>query len=81
MEFIARHINDEDVFDYYWLTSGVADGEIVGGDLSVNGTDIDNLDFYLKDEEFADLMDVFVRMMREARKSGLYCDGIVSKAS
>ena len=33
MEYIARQVNDERVFDY-WLSLGVADGDIEYGDLS-----------------------------------------------
>lgn len=79
MEFIARQINDEDVF-YGWLYAGVADGEIEYGDFSVEEGESD-AEFYIEDGEFAELMDTFMRMMRRAYNSGgLYCDGIVSKA-
>lgn len=81
MEFICRSINDEEVF-YPWLSVGVADGDIEYGDLSVTDDDLDSLEYYYDDKEFADLMDVFLRRMAAARKSGgLYCDGIVSNAA
>ena len=80
MEFIARQINDEDVF-YSWLSVGVADGDIEYGDLQVTEDDADNLEYYYSDDkEFADLMETFLRIMAKARKSGgLYCDNVVSK--
>ena len=76
MEFIARQINDENVFES-WLMEGVADGDIYYGDLS------DVADFaedYIEDRDFADLMDTFLWCMQRAYKSGgLHCDGIVSR--
>lgn len=79
MEYIARQINDEDVFEG-WLVSGVADGDIDYGDLSVKTTEPDTL-YYVEDAHFADLMDTFLWCMRRAYKSGgLYCDGVVSKS-
>ncbi len=79
MEYITRQINDEDVFDG-WLTEGVADGDIDYGDVSVGTDDAEDLEYYLRDDEFADLMDTFLWVMARARKSGgLYCDKIVSK--
>ncbi len=74
MEFICRQINDEDVF-YGWLLNGVADGDIKYGSLKA---EVD--EYYLEDDNFADLMACFLRRMSAAKKSGgLYCDGIVSK--
>ena len=75
MEFIARQINDEDVFDG-WLMCGVADGEIPYGSI-----DIENVDeYYLKDDTFKDLMSCFLRRMKGAYNSGgLYCDNVVCK--
>lgn len=76
MEYIARHINDEDVFDE-WLSSGVADGDIQFGDLSVGENDEKDLEYYIRDKEFFDLMLNFLYIMSEANKSGgLYCDNI-----
>ena len=78
MEFIARQINDEEIFDN-WLSLGVADGDIIYGDLSVNSEDADYLDYYMEDDNFKDLMDRFLRVMSAARKSGgLFTDGVVS---
>lgn len=79
MEFIARSVNDEGVFEG-WLISGVADGDIRYGDLTVNDGDAEELEIYLGDEEFADLMNTFLRVMKNAQRSGgLYCDDVISK--
>lgn len=81
MEFIARNLNDEEIFET-WLSVGVADGDIPYGNLTIETDDMDNLEAYTDDETFADLMDTFIHMMRSACKSGgLYCDQVVSKAS
>lgn len=77
MEFIARQINDEEVFEG-WLMNGVADGDIEYGNLTVD--EDDDLSCYLDDDSFADLMACFLRRMTAAHKSGgLYCDKVVSK--
>ena len=79
MELIARQGNDEEVFDG-WLMNGVADGDIEYGDLEVTNEDAENLEYYIRDKDFADIMAVFLRVMARAQKSGgLYCDGIVSR--
>ena len=66
MEFLARQINDEDVF-YFWLRDGVAD------------SDIPAYWYCESDLRFAELMGTFVRCMKRACESGgLYCDGVVS---
>lgn len=73
METLARCINDEDIFES-WLMVGVADG-----DIDENTTD-EELEWYCEDKPFAELMGLFLRLMRRAEKSGgLYCDNIVSK--
>jgi len=75
MEFIARQINDEDVFEG-WLMNGVADGDIDYGSFDVDEVD----DYYLEDDNFRDLMDCFLRKMAAAKESGgLYCDQIATK--
>lgn len=75
MEFIARTINDEDVFEG-WLMGGVADGDISRESLDVGEVD----DYYIQDDNFRDLMDCFLRRMVRAQKSGgLYIDDIVTK--
>lgn len=76
MEYIARQVNDEDVFES-WLMCGVADGDIEYGDLSVSHNDAENLECYIEDDSFADLMGCFNRLMARAYKSGgLYCDKV-----
>ena len=80
MEFIARQINNEEIFEA-WLEEGVADGDIEYGDLSgeFDTDELDYLEYYLRDDNFAELMGLFTRMMKHAdRSGGLYCDGIVS---
>ena len=78
MEFVARQVNDECVFDY-WLTLGVADGDIKYGDLSDATNDFDYAE-YTDDETLSELMQVFLKLMEKAcRSGGLYCDGVVSK--
>lgn len=78
MEYIARQINDEDIFISLWLTNGIADGDISYGDLNVP-TDFeeDEAYWYTDDEAFSELMGTFLIAMKYAAKSGgLYCDGI-----
>ena len=75
MEYIARQINDEDVFEG-WLMGGVADGDIPYASVDVDDVD----DYYIEDEHFKDLMSCFLRRIVGAWKSGgLYCDGVVSQ--
>ena len=76
MEMLARCINDEDVFEG-WLMNGVADG-----DIPLYSTDIKEVeDYYIEDDNFEDLMSLFLRLMVRAYKNGgLYEDGIVSKS-
>lgn len=77
MEYIARNLNDEEIFEP-WLSVGVADGDIEYGSLDITSDDIENLDYYIEDDNFKDLMALFLRMMKRANESGLYCDGVVS---
>lgn len=75
MEYIARQVNDEEVFEE-WLLDGVADGEIEYGSFDIASVD----DYWLEDDNFAGLMDTFLRLMKGAKKSGgLYCGNVVSK--
>ena len=84
MEYIARQVDDEDVFEE-WLMDGVDDGDIEYGDLEVKDIDLDDdywngFEYYTDNEYFGDLMTTFLRVMVGAWKSGgLYCDGIVSE--
>jgi hypothetical protein len=73
METLARAVNDEYVFEE-WLIEGVADGDIDAT------TEDEELEYYIEDEAFAELMGTFLNVMKNAYKSGgLYVDGIVSK--
>lgn len=75
MEYIARQINDEEVFEG-WLMNGVADGDIPYGNFDI--TEVD--DYYTEDDNFKELMSCFLRRMVGAWNSGgLYCGGIVSE--
>lgn len=85
MEFLARQINDEEVFDG-WLMMGVADGDIEYGDLNIDETNLDadtNAEamWWAEDEEnFCDLMTQFLICMKNAWKSGgLYCGDVTSR--
>lgn len=72
METVARAVNDEELFIRIWLELGVADG-----DIDETTTD-EELDYYITDESFRDLMDTFMYLMSKAYKSGgLYCDGVL----
>lgn len=81
MEFIARQVNNEEIFNA-WLMDGVPDGDIEYGDLDVK--DIDGYycgdDVWARDEadkHFAELMDSFMWVMKEAWKDGgLYCGDV-----
>ena len=77
MEFICRNLNDEEIFYWTWLQLGVADGDIKYGDLSIQSDDLEELEYYLDNETFADMIDTFLCCMAESRQSGgLYCDGV-----
>ena len=80
MEFMARQVNDGEVFDI-WLMGGVADEEIEYGDFTIHsGVETDPAYEYASDPDtFSYLMGCFLRTMSAAHKSGgLYCGGIVS---
>ena len=75
METIVRSINNEEYIEP-WLMVGVADGDIT------EDTTDEDLECYCEDDNFADLMDLFLRLMARAKKDGgLYCDGVVSGAN
>jgi hypothetical protein len=76
MEYLARQINDEDVF-YFWMMNGVPDGDIEYGNL--DPTQIYEEDYMVSDEGFKDIMSCFLRRMCKAYQSGgLYCGGVLS---
>ena len=74
MELLARCVNDESAIEG-WLMCGVADGDIPYGSIDI--TDVD--DYYVENENFADLMGCFMRTMKRAQEGGLYVDGVVSE--
>lgn len=75
MDFIASHINDEDVLDG-WLMNGVPDGMLND---SLDPTQIDDDDWLITDG-FVDVMTCFTRRMSSAYLSGgLYCGGVCSR--
>ena len=76
MEYIVRHLNDEDDL-VSWLCLGVADGDIPEESLDVDDVD----DCYIEDSEFQELMECFLRRMKNAaRGSGLYCDRVFTRS-
>lgn len=79
MEFIVRQSNVEENMDA-WLAEGVADGDIEYGDLDVREEDVENLEYYIEDQNFRELMGLFLYIMREVdRDGGLFCGGVVSE--
>lgn len=76
METVMRGLNDEDIFEG-WLRCGVADGDL---DEDSTWKDVD--DWYIKDGNFTDLMNLFCRKMKQATADGcdgaLYCNGVIS---
>ena len=73
METLARCVNDEEIFES-WLMCGVADGDIT------SETTDEDLEYYCEDDNFSELMGLFLRLMTRARKSGgLYEDGVASE--
>lgn len=74
MEYIARQLNDEDIFES-WLMCGVPDGDLEYGELDWQGV-IDR--WSLNDEQIEDLMYCFMACMYRAFKNdtGLYCAGV-----
>ena len=73
MERLARCINDEDVF-WSWLCEGVADGDVS----SHTTSESENLDYYCEDDNYAELLTLFNRLMSRAWLSGGLYDGQIS---
>ena len=72
MEFVARQISDESIFDT-WLSYGVADGDIEIGSLEFEKVP----EYYLDDMNFQDLMETFLARMHSAYLyNGIDCDGV-----
>ena len=75
MEYVARQINDEDIFWGIWASVGVPDGDIEYGNFDLD--QIYDEDCMLYKENFEELVDAFLRCMVQAIKSGgLYCGNI-----
>ena len=74
MEYIVRHINNEDIIDG-WLMNGVADGDIT----SETEWEDENLEYYYdSNDTFSELMECFLRRMKCAiEDGGLYCNKVV----
>lgn len=76
MDFIARQMNNEGYIDL-WFMYGVPDG-MLDGSLDINLIDDDDVMLY--DDNFAEMMEVFLKCMKKSfANGGLYCDGIISK--
>lgn len=70
MDFLARSINDEPICVNYWLSDGVADGD-------VDGTETDeDLDYYTEEDNFVEMTILFVKCMNAARRDGIYVDNV-----
>lgn len=77
MEYIMRHLNDEEIFCDVWLSDAVADGDLRYGKFDYKLEDFDR--FYLQDDAFKLIVDTFVYCVRAAYKSGgFYCGGITA---
>lgn len=74
MDTLVNCINDEDII-MAWLSCGVADG-----DITKETTDEDLECYYEDDEDYRQLMGLFLRLMNRARQSGgLYSDRVTTK--
>lgn len=70
MDFIVRHINNEDYIEP-WLMCGVADGDIEYGDFE---PDDPNVDYYIDNDNYGDLQNLFLKLMARAYKNGGLCE-------
>ena len=74
MEYIARQVNDEEVF-VRWLAYGVPDGDIKYGQFDTEKVD----ESLLETENFRDLMDTFLYLMADAQVfGGLFCGSVTT---
>ena len=67
MEYIARHVNDEELFWDLWGTYGIPDGEITYGCFDESEVS----DYWTEDENYNDIVEVFMSLMELAVKDGL----------
>lgn len=73
MESLVRAVNNEDLIDS-WLMCGVPDGDIQ----QYTQDEVD--DYFVEDNNFAELMGLFLKIMSRAKDDGgLYVDKVVSK--
>lgn len=73
MECLVRAVNNEELLDP-WLMCGVPDGDIQ----QYTQDEVD--EYFIKDDNFADLMGLFLKIMSRAKNDGgLYVDRVVSK--
>lgn len=74
MEIIVQAVNNTKLITQ-WRVEAIADGDIR------SDTTDDDMEYYIDDDTFADIMDIFLQVMSNAQADGgLYVDGIVSKA-
>lgn len=69
LDTIARCVNDEGVF-MYWLSMGIADGDIENG----------YAEDYIDDDSLSDVLGAFMHLMKRARTGGLYVDGVTDNS-
>ena len=73
MESLVRAVNNEELIDP-WLMCGVPDGDIQ----QYTQDEVD--DYFVEDNNFAELMGLFLKIMSRAKNDGgLYVDRVVSK--
>ncbi len=73
MECLVREVNNEELIEP-WLMCGVPDGEIQ----QYTQDEVD--DYFVEDNNFAELMGLFLKIMSRAKNDGgLYVDKVVSK--
>ena len=74
MENLVRSVSNEEYIES-WLMCGVPDG-----DLNKDSTWEDVDDYFIEDDNFAELMQLFLKIMSRANKDGgLYIDSVSSK--
>lgn len=73
MESLVRAVNNEELIEP-WLMCGVPDGDIQ----QYTPDEVD--EYFIEDNNFAELMGLFLKIMSRARNDGgLYADKVVSK--
>lgn len=73
MESLVRAVNNEELIEP-WLMCGVPDGDIQ----QYTPDEVD--EYFIEDNNFAELMGLFLKIMSRAKNDGgLYVDKVVSK--